>query len=239
MLLHSALALALASIAAAEQTVLGADRWAGLRAQLGARLQPGAPFAAPCFASDDDTAAAWTAGARANATDACADVRTRYLDECMRPRSARVGMAGADERVRDSCAHGHAGRADPAAVGGLPAHGRAVPARLDRQHEPRRERGAADVRARERLAVLRQLGDSGLCGRGADGSRCRSTCRVRRTCRLRLHSRGRRRSRLSSRTPAYGLSFRTVQARELMRWYSMTTKVAAAPPDRFRCGCTT
>jgi hypothetical protein len=93
MLLHSALALALASIAAAEQTVLGADRWASLRAQLGARLQPGAPFAAACFA-DDDTAAAWTAGARANATDACADVRARYLDECMRPR---VGMAGADE----------------------------------------------------------------------------------------------------------------------------------------------
>jgi hypothetical protein len=86
MLLHGVLALAFVSITTAEQTVLGVDRWAGLRAQLGARLQPGAPFAAACFASDDtDTAAAWTTGAAPNATGACAHVRAHYLDECMRP----------------------------------------------------------------------------------------------------------------------------------------------------------
>jgi hypothetical protein len=77
MLLHDTLALALVSIAAAEQTVLGADRWAGLRAQVGARLQPGAPFAAACFTDDTDTATAWTTGAVPNAS-------AHYLDECMR-----------------------------------------------------------------------------------------------------------------------------------------------------------
>jgi hypothetical protein len=135
MLLHGVLALALVSITAAEQTVLGADRWAGLRAQLGARLQPGAPFAAACFASDDmDTAAVWTTGTVPNATGACAHVRAHYLDECMRlsrylwislmgveqlraraPRAGRSSRSGraASARVRSACSTGPTARTPP------------------------------------------------------------------------------------------------------------------------------